>query len=297
MTWFRYLAGKARRAFLRLNRWIWPHIPRALATRRPVLLIGRFLNSLVRRQADRGQVFGTFFLRNRPALELLQRLSGRLAGPSRLRIAVLACSQGAEAYSIMWKIRSQRPELKVIMKAVDISKEILDQAARGVYSLNDHGLVRVPIFARLTEAELLEMFDREGENLRVKPEIREGITWVCGDASDPALPDLLGAQDIVVANNFMCHMGPVQAEGCLANISRIVAPGGYLFVSGIDLEVRFRMARRMGWEPVGELLEKIHEGDPSVRNDWPWQYWGLEPLDKARRDWRVWYASVFRLGQ
>jgi hypothetical protein len=51
----------------------------------------------------------------------------------------------------------------------------------------------------------------------------------------------------------------------------------------------------LGWAPVRELLQEIHDGDPSVRRDWPWRYWGLEPFDRKRRDWNVRYASVFQL--
>jgi len=43
------------------------------------------------------------------------------------------------------------------------------------------------------------------------------------------------------------------------------------------------------------LLAEIHNGDPSVRADWPWQWWGLEPLNRRRQDWQTRYAAVFRI--
>jgi hypothetical protein len=33
---------------------------------------------------------------------------------------------------------------------------------------------------------------------------------------------LLGLQDIVIANRFLCHMEPRDAERCLRNIARLV---------------------------------------------------------------------------
>ena len=45
-----------------------------------------------------------------------------------------------------------------------------------------------------------------------------------------------------------------------------------------------------------ELISEIHEGDPSLRKDWPFHYWGLEPFDRRRSDRDIRYASVFRLG-
>src|SRR5205823_13675918 len=109
--------------------------------------------------------------------------------------------------------------------------------------------------------------------------------------------ETLGGQDIVIANRFLCHMDPPDAERCLRNLSRLVVPGGHLFVSGVDLDVRTRVARALGWTPCAELREEIHEGDPSLRTDWPCKYWGLEPIDKRRPDWEIRYASVFRIGE
>ena len=60
-----------------------------------------------------------------------------------------------------------------------------------------------------------------------------------------------------------CHLriDAEAAEVCMRNIARLVKPGGYLFVSGVDLEVRTRVARSLGWKPVGDLLRETHEGD------------------------------------
>src|SRR5438045_5413468 len=86
-----------------------------------------------------------------------------------------------------------------------------------------------------------------------------------------------------------------QAEPCLRNLARLVKPGGYLFVSGVDLNVRTKVARELGWTPVTDLIREIHEGDPSLRQDWPLQYWGLEPVQQNRLDWMIRYASVFQI--
>jgi hypothetical protein len=93
-------------------------------------------------------------------------------------------------------------------------------------------------------------------------------------------------------------MKPMAAERCLRNIARLVKPGGYIFVSGIDLDVRAKVARAMGWKPVTDLMREIHEGDPSMmRYGWPLAYWGLEPFSDNRPDWKIRYASVFQIGE
>jgi chemotaxis methyl-accepting protein methylase len=284
------------RPFLLVNERLWNRLPSSLLTTRPIRLYGDFLHSFVQQRCERQQYHGTFFLRNRPELELIRTLANQRAKGSKLRIAVLGCSNGAEAYSILWTIRSAQPHFKVTMHAADISSEILKIAEEGVYPLEVSKLVGSAIFERLTEQETREMFEAEDGRLRIKSWIKEGITFQVADAGDPGLGELMGRQDIVVANNFLCHMAPPDAERCLRNLAQLVEPGGYLFVSGVDLGIRSKVAADLGWTPILDLVEEIHDGDSSVRADWPWKWWGLEPFTRKRRDWSVRYASAFQLG-
>jgi len=197
---------------------------------------------------------------------------------------------------VAWRIRSARPDLKLILHAVDISRQAVEFAERGVYSVDSSQLAPTRVLEHMTTAEIDELFDRNGDVVSVKSWLREGINWRIGDVGAPQVLEPLGLQDIVVANNFLCHMDASDADSCLRNIARLVRPQGYLFVSGIDLDVRTQVACDLGWQPVEELIEEIHEADAGMRNDWPFHYGGLEPLNKIRRDWRVRYASAFELG-
>jgi len=275
------------------------------------------LDRTVRLYGDRKQYFATFFLRNRPELQLLSKLVDAKPYGSRVDLTVLACSKGAEVYSIALAIRSTRPDLELNIHAIDISQEIVDFASRGIYSMERPQTFSEPeredapdkiawhtsrdqngwMFERMSNEEMNAMFEISGNEASVKPSIREGIKWMCGDAANSHLNAAIGAQDIVVANRFLCHMNSKEAAACLRNIGRMLKPSGYLFVSGIDLDVRTMVAREMGWHPVQELLREIHDGDPSIRRGWPVEYWGLEPLDDSRPDWLVRYASVFRVGE
>jgi len=247
-------------------------------------------------QAARSQAFSTHFLRNRPLLELIRRLIEQRAEADTLRVAVLGCSTGAEAYSVAWTIRSARPTLKFVMHAVDISTLAVEAGKAGVYSLVASPLTAdVDIFERMTEDEIAELFDRQRDAMAVRSWIKEGIEWKVGSVAEPEIIDALGPQDIVIANNFLCHMDDTMAEKCLRNIARLVIPYGYLFVSGIDLDVRTKVASDLGWHPVQELLEEVHEGDPGMRNLWPCQYAALEPMNKNRQDWKVRYAAAFQV--
>ncbi len=305
--------------YLKQMKRIWGHLPPSVQRLPAAQVFARHLDRIVRLSSDREQHFATFFLRNRPELDLLRRMVTEKPRNARLDMTIVACSKGAEVYSMAWIIRSARPDIDLRIHAVDISPEIVEFAARGVYSMRKPSDLDLPseevvrqkrdvaeipssdkyawLFERMSQEEIDSMFQVEGDEATVRPWLRAGITWQCGDAGDPALQAALGPQDIVVANRFLCHMVPPNAEKCLRNIGRIVKPGGYLFVYGLDLEVRTKIALEGAWTPVTDSIREIHNGDDSLLNAWPLGYWGLEPLDDSRSDWQLRYASVFKIGQ
>jgi chemotaxis methyl-accepting protein methylase len=283
------------RLMLRIHRAIWNRLPDGLRNSRPGRWFGSTLHARVRKSADRHQYFGTSFLRNRAQLEQIRRLAAARPQGASFDLAVLGCSIGAEVYSVLWTIRTARPDLDVRTVALDISPEVLAVAERAVYSSEASALVGWSIFNQLSEAERQQIFDWDGNEGTVKPWIRAGIGFRLGSAADPELARTLGPQDLVLASNFLCHMEPIAAQSCLRNIARLVKPGGHLLVVGVDLDVREKLARELGWQPVPDLIREIHEGDTDVRRDWPCEWWGLEPLDERRRDWQMRYGAIFRL--
>jgi len=318
MSRSRFLRKYLGRPYLAGSIWIWRHLPASLTSWRPARAFGAHLHALIQLRSTRTQSVTTFFFRNRAELELLSLLLDQKGQGSTLDVAILACSKGAEVYSVSYTIRCSRPDLKVRLHAVDIDKDILEFAEGGIYSLtttNGSGALAPgslgqvgdvaaktfrgqnrSIFERMSSKEIKAMFDSEGELVKIKPRFQEGIVWQVGDARDPELVNLLGPQDIVFANRFLCHMTSEEAETSLFNLARLVKPGGYVFVSGVDLGVRMKVARELGWSPVTDLINEIHDGDYSLRRDWPLEYWGLEPFDQRQIDWKVRYATVFQCG-
>jgi chemotaxis methyl-accepting protein methylase len=314
---------KSLELYLGQSRRIWRRLPNSFRNLSVGRAYGRHLHTLVRRYSARSQNHSTFFLRNRPEMELMCRLLDKKTHGATLAISVLACSKGAEVYSILWKLRSLRPDLKVTLHAVDISQEIIDFAKEGTYSLKslaalgtmnnldmteEEKLLRLTyrdqgtcqsesIFQRMDNLEMDAMFDRMGDQVKVKSWLKEGITWRVGDASAPELIHELGPQDVVVANRFLCHMEPAAAERCLRNIAGLVKPGGYIFVSGVDLDVRTKVAKDLNWKPVSDLIREVHEGDPSLVTGWPLGWWGAEPFCENHPDCNIRYASVFQVGE
>ena len=71
-------------------------------------------------------------------LELIRRLVERSTKTDTLRVAVLGCSTGAETYSVAWRIRSARPDLKFILHAVDISQQAVKIVKAACIHLQAH---------------------------------------------------------------------------------------------------------------------------------------------------------------
>src|SRR5579862_6630116 len=100
MSGTRVLRKYLGRPFLLANEWLWSRIPSSIIATRPISRYGAFLHSLVQLRSARRQFHGTFFFRNRPELQLIRALSNQRTEGSSLRLSVLACSNGAEVYSI-----------------------------------------------------------------------------------------------------------------------------------------------------------------------------------------------------
>src|SRR6516165_9930813 len=163
--------------YLGLNRRLWNRLPTFFTTLGPIRSYGNFLHALARIHGVRAQAFSTFFLRNRPQLELIRRLVTRSPETDTLRVAVLGCSTGAEAYSVAWGIRTARPGLKLVLQAVDISKRAVEVGECGVYSIVESQVTNTNIFELMTSAEIEEMFDRDADEVTVKSWLKEGIEW------------------------------------------------------------------------------------------------------------------------
>src|SRR5262249_21127146 len=119
---------------------IWRRLPTRILSFPALVQYGAHVHSLVLRFVDRGQSHGTFFLRNRAELEIMRRLVAKSPNGASLNIAVAACSKGAEVYSIAWILKAARPDLTIKLRAFDLSREIVEFAKRGVYSLQRPGI-------------------------------------------------------------------------------------------------------------------------------------------------------------
>jgi chemotaxis protein methyltransferase CheR len=188
-----------------------------------------------------------------------------------------------------------RPDLRIVATGVDLSPAAVAKAEKAAYGLEDSEV------RRLSGDQIEELstgtfplFRRQGHELIVAEAMRTDVTWLLGDARDPRLADLLGAHDVVMVNNVLCHMQDQEAEACLRNVIRLLAPGGYLVTYGVNLDVRTRVVREAGLTPVMDDIERVYRADCTALAKWPLAYWGAKPFDARRPDWATRYGAVFQ---
>jgi len=273
--------------FLWTNKLLWTLLPRSLRHTRPGLAWGRFIFLLVNLKKDHIQLTTTYFFRNRAELDQFTDIACGLAESPK--ITVVGCSEGAEVFSILFSAQKVCPDIKINIAAFDIDQGALDIARQGRYQADSR------LFKYTQDDEINRFFIRDGEWLVVKPELRAGIQWHLGDPTREPLYSSIPKQDILFINRLLFHMSREEAHRCLLAAASLIRPGGYLFVSGVDLDLRSQLARAGHWRPIMDRLEPIHAGDDTMTMDWPFERWGLEPLDRHHPDWPIRYCSVFQL--
>jgi chemotaxis methyl-accepting protein methylase len=288
--------------FLRLIRFVWYRTPETWHSTALFRAVGHYVYSRVTRFENCQQSHSTWFLRNVPMLETITALVKETFSPSsNVQIASIACSTGAELYSQLYYIRSTFSEPSITAVGADVSEGVVKVAREAEYYLeqpSSTGIGKFPTgefeMAHISDEHRLAMFESTDQTkLRIKNWIRAGTSWLIADATDLALIDKIGLRDIVLANNFLGPMDDEIAESCLRNVSRLVKPGGFLVVDGVDLDIRMTVMKQLGYEPALSRYEDIYWADRTKHN-WPWERWAHEPIDLRVPDWQFRYSAIFR---
>jgi chemotaxis methyl-accepting protein methylase len=196
----------------------------------------------------------TCFVRTPSQLEalagpVLQFLGGAASGSSGLGrpldIVVLACSNGAEAYTLASFLSHRLPQLDFHITAADLHQEMVESARAGSYS-EDEALqsefVRPDFIART--------FDQVGGRYVVKPEIKARVSFTQGNLLDDELAKKLPAADIVTAQNVLFHLKPNDARKAFDNIVKLLRPKSVLLIDGMDQPLRVELTLKHGLEPL-----------------------------------------------
>lgn len=156
-----------------------------------------------------------------------EMLKNRKAGDS-IRVWVVGCSTGEEAYSIAIVLKECLDELKLKgiktqIYATDIDKEAIDVARQGRYPDN--------IAADVSEERLQRFFSKEEDRYRIKKNIRDGIVFAVQNIlTDPPFTKL----DMISCRNLLIYLNSETQKKLLPLFNYILNPGGFLFLGSSE---------------------------------------------------------------
>lgn len=144
------------------------------------------------------------------------------------RVWSAACSSGEEPYTLALTLaqeREKRGDFDFQVLASDISRRILERAARAVYTLEQ---VK-PVPMALQRRWFLRSKEPGSKQVKVAKELRRKVVFGQLNLMDPPYP-VLGDLDAVFCRNVMIYFDrPTQAR-VLAALAERLRPGGYLYV-------------------------------------------------------------------
>ncbi len=161
-----------------------------------------------------------------------------------IRIWVVGCSSGEEAYTIaillqeyMEKIRQQ---FKVKVFATDIDRQAIERASLGIYP--------VGIAEDISPGLLEHYFDKDEEGYRIKRHIRELVIFAYQNViKDPPFTKL----DMITCRNLLIYLQPNLQKEVMNIFHFSLNDGGYLFLGTS--------------ESVGDMTDCFDTVDPKVK--------------------------------
>ncbi|WP_296618375.1 chemotaxis protein CheB [Marivirga sp.] len=170
----------------------------------------------------------TKFFRDKKAYEILNEkvipeiIQNKLTVDT-LKIWVVGCATGEEAYSMAILINEHLTELKKNMEvkifASDIDKGALAIASKGIYSSK--------IKKDVSEEFLDKYFTKEDEKYRIKDKIRKMIIFADHDiVKHPPY----GKIDLISCRNLLIYINPILQNKILTSLHFCLNPDSYIFL-------------------------------------------------------------------
>ncbi len=179
----------------------------------------------------------TSFFRDTEAFEQLKQivvkeLIERTQEGDPLRIWIPGCATGEEAFSVAILFREVLDENNATRQmqifGTDIDARAVDKARQGSYLQN--------IAADVSPERLKRFFIKDGEQYRIKSEVREAVVFAEQNLlRDPPFSGL----DLLVCRNLLIYLKPEAQEKLLPLFHYTLKRGGYLFLGTSESIGRF----------------------------------------------------------
>ena len=158
--------------------------------------------------------------------EALPELASR--GRKNIKIWSAACSSGEEPYTIAVVVNEyieNHPGLTYSLLGTDISANVLEKAARGIYP--EKSIDMIPL--SLKKKYFLRSKDRENPTVRVAPQLQRNFSLKYLNFMDPVY-DIKDEFDIIFCRNALIYFDRETQEKVINKLCSKLVTGGYMFI-------------------------------------------------------------------
>jgi chemotaxis protein methyltransferase CheR len=142
-----------------------------------------------------------------------------------LRLLSVGCATGEEPYTLAILARQQalEPSFQVSIAGVDLNRDSLEHARRGVYST--WSLRETPVDVRE------RWFTPQERSFRLAPELREAVRFHEHNLVRPHAELFApNTYDVIFCRNVLMYFTPERMAEIVQRLTLALAPGGYLFL-------------------------------------------------------------------
>jgi chemotaxis protein methyltransferase CheR len=175
----------------------------------------------------------SFFRDGRPfellRTDLLPKLIEARSSTRSLRLWSAACSTGQEAYSLAILMREHFPSLtnwSIKVEGTDICESVIRRAESGRFQ-------RIEVNRGLPARCLVRHFEQDGDEWVVKPQVRTLCNFQKVNICKFPLP-FHAKFDVIFLRNVMLYFAPECRRALLAEVHRLLAPDGVLFLGSTE---------------------------------------------------------------
>ena len=197
------------------------------------LLLADSRSDLARIVAETVTINETSFFRDRALFaalsdRLLPQLLAARETTRRIRVWCAGCSTGQEPYSVAMALDEQmrqRRGWRVEILATDLSRTVIEQAQRGLYS-------QFEVQRGLPVAQLLRHFSRRNDSWQISDYLRAKVTFKRQNLM--SIPFDIGEFDMIFCRNVLFYFDANTKSRVLHRLSSLLAKDGFLALGGAE---------------------------------------------------------------
>ncbi len=172
--------------------------------------------------------------------------------PGRIRVWSAACSTGEEPYSIsitlLNRLGETRAKNDISIRASDIDTGVLETAEQGIYAAE----AAEEFNESLRRRYLLRGYGKYAGSVMVKPKVRSLVHFERLNLMDSDYGPRAHF-DAVFCRNVMIYFDEENQARVLERLTRVIRPGGLLFIGSAETLFRMREAVR----PVAHSVYRV----------------------------------------